>query len=182
MVKRLSRQEPALLNYTAHRGVTLTQEGRKRALQVIRYHRLIETFLYKVLGYTWNEVHEEAERLEHYISERFEERLARFLGDPDFDPHGSPIPGRDGSVPVSTTIPLTRLKAGSRAQVVRIVHEKQEVRDYLVSLGIVPETRFLVKEISPFEGPVYLKLEEQDEVRGISPAIACKIEVSPDEA
>ncbi|MBI2432815.1 MAG: metal-dependent transcriptional regulator [Candidatus Hydrogenedentes bacterium] len=181
MLKRLSQQEPALVNYTSHRGVTLTEVGRLRALKVIRYHRLIETFLYEVLGYTWDEVHEEAERLEHYISERFEDRLARFLGYPDFDPHGSPIPREDGSVPVSNTLPLHKLEVGRPARVVRVVHERQEVRDYVASLGIVPDATVQVTEVSPFEGPVYVRIgaREGEAVHGLGVNVAGKIEVMP---
>jgi DtxR family transcriptional regulator, Mn-dependent transcriptional regulator len=178
MLKRLSQQEPALVNYTSHRGVTLTLAGRQRALKVIRHHRLLETFLYETLGYTWDEVHEEAERLEHYISERFEERLARFLGNPDFDPHGSPIPAADGTVPVSNTIPLTRLPVGQPARVVRVVHEQQEVRDYLESLGMVPQAQVVVHEVGPYEGPVYLSVAEGGR-QGLSVAVAGKVEVTP---
>lgn len=178
MLKRLSQQAPALVNYTSHRGVTLTEAGRQRALKVIRHHRLIETFLYETLGYTWDEVHEEAERLEHYISERFEERLARFLGYPDFDPHGSPIPARDGTVPVSNTIPLSELPVGQPARVVRVVHDQQEVRDYLADLGMVPDARVVVHEIGPYEGPVFLSVAEGD-TQGLSASVAAKVEVTP---
>lgn len=181
MLKRLSQQEPALVDYAAHRGATLTEEGRQRALKVIRHHRLIETFLYEVLGYTWDEVHEEAERLEHYISERFEERLARFLNYPEFDPHGSPIPGKDGSVPTNTAVPLPQLPPGTVARVVRVIHERQDTRDYLAGLGFIPEAQVQVTEIAPHEGPVYVRIgpELDSPVHGLGAGVASKIEVEP---
>lgn len=179
MLKRLSQQQPALVDYASHRGATLTEAGRTRALEIIRHHRLIETFLYEVLGYTWDEVHEDAERLEHYISERFEERIARYLGYPDFDPHGSPIPRKDGVVPESRSVPLSKLPLGQAARVSRVVHPEHRVREYLVSLGIVPEARLTVSGKTPFDGPVYVEVGEGATAakHGLSPRIAEKIEV-----
>ena len=99
MVQKLASSEKALLNYERHSGVSLSRAGRKRALEIIRHHRLIETFLYKMLDYSVDEVHDEAERLEHFISEHFEERIAAKLGNPELDPHGHCIPSIDGSMP-----------------------------------------------------------------------------------
>jgi len=99
MLQKLSARQRPLIDYKLGQGVTLSTAGRKRALEIVRHHRLIETFLFKVLGYDIDELHEEAERLEHFISERFEQRIAEKLGDPTRDPHGHCIPGIDGSMP-----------------------------------------------------------------------------------
>ena len=98
MIQKLATSKPALVEYQKHQGVTLTKEGKRAALEVIRHHRLLEAWLVQTLGYSWDEVHEEAERLEHVISEDFEDRIAAMLGHPEFDPHGDPIPAKDGTV------------------------------------------------------------------------------------
>jgi DtxR family Mn-dependent transcriptional regulator len=107
MLQKLAATSPPLVEYERHRGVRLARAGEKRALEVVRHHRLIETFLYEVLDYPIDEVHEEAERLEHFISERFEERIAAKLGHPKIDPHGHCIPEMDGAMPKQNSIPLT---------------------------------------------------------------------------
>ena len=110
MLQKLASCSPALVEYERHRGVRLSSAGRRRALEVLRHHRLIETFLYEVLEYPLEEVHEEAERLEHFISERFEERIAAKLGHPKFDPHGHCIPAMDGKMPKQVSKPLTDIE------------------------------------------------------------------------
>ena len=110
MLQKLAAQEPPLVVYEKHHGVKLSKAGKKRALEIIRHHRLIETFLHKVLDYPWDEVHQEAERLEHFISERFEERIAAKLGHPEFDPHGHAIPALDGSLPGLEPQALSQLR------------------------------------------------------------------------
>ena len=107
MLQKLAASSPPLVEYERHRGVLLSPAGRKRAVEVVRHHRLIETFLYEVLDYPIDEVHEEAERLEHFISERFEERIAAKLGHPKIDPHGHCIPEMDGAMPRQNSIQLT---------------------------------------------------------------------------
>ena len=107
MIKRLASLD--LVNYQKHYGVTLTESGRKIALEVIRHHRLIETYLMKALGFEWDEVHEQADLLEHVISEKLEARIAAYLNHPEFDPHGAPIPRKDGSIPHVQTRPLTTM-------------------------------------------------------------------------
>src|ERR1700709_2798673 len=117
MLQKLSASEPPMVLYKKHHGVKLAKAGRKRALEIIRHHRLIETFLTQILGYPWDEVHQEAERLEHFISERFEERIDAKLGHPEFDPHGHAIPALDGSVPSHEPRTLSQLKPGQTAKV-----------------------------------------------------------------
>lgn len=160
MIKRLSREEPALVDHQPHHGVVLTDEGRARALKVIRSHRLLETFLVRILGFTWDEVHEEAERLEHHISERMEDRIAERLGHPQFDPHGSPIPTKDGRLPASHDISLTELELGRPARVVRIHHDQKDLLRYLTTLGIEPSRVVEVVSRSPFDGPVRILVGE----------------------
>ena len=109
MLQKLAAVSPPLVKYERHRGVLLSAAGKKRALEIVRHHRLIETFLYEVLDYPIEEVHEEAERLEHFISERFEERIAAKLGHPKLDPHGHSIPTMDGAMPRQNSVPLTEV-------------------------------------------------------------------------
>src|ERR1700691_3140791 len=110
MLQKLASSSPPLVEYERHRGVRLSAAGRRRALEVLRHHRLIETFLYEVLEYPLEEVHQEAERLEHFISERLEERIAAKLGHPTFDPHGHCIPAMDGKMPKQLSKPLTDIE------------------------------------------------------------------------
>ena len=113
MLQKLAAAADPLVEYERHRGVLLSPAGKRRALEVVRHHRLIETFLYQVLDYPIEEVHEEAERLEHFISERFEERIAAKLGHPNFDPHGHSIPTLEGEMPRQQSILLTEAKSGT---------------------------------------------------------------------
>src|SRR5437868_1114990 len=109
MLQKLARQKPPLVLYRKHYGVRLSSAGKRRAWEIVRHHRLLELFLHDVLKYSWDEVHEEAERLEHFISERFEDRVAAILGDPEIDPHGHVIPHRNGTVPIREESPLLQL-------------------------------------------------------------------------
>src|SRR5690554_613503 len=118
MLKKLA--ELRLIDYERYQGASLTTAGRKVALETLRHHRLLETYLAEALGYSWYEVHDEAEKLEHHISEEFEERIAELLGHPEYDPHGDPIPGRDGSLPGSQGRPLTELPTLSLLCVTRV--------------------------------------------------------------
>jgi DtxR family transcriptional regulator, Mn-dependent transcriptional regulator len=160
MVKRLAGTEPALVEYEPYSGVKLTTDGEKTALEVIRHHRLIETYLSRMLGYSWDEVHEEAERLEHVISEEMEERMASALGNPTTDPHGDPIPDREGNIPQLHTIELTKLQEGETAQIQRVTGQEPDLLRYLAVLGLVPDARVRVVSKAPFNGPVSIILEE----------------------
>jgi DtxR family Mn-dependent transcriptional regulator len=113
-------QEMGLADYERYRGTTLTEAGRLEALRLLRRHRLIETFLLECLGYSWDEVHEEAERLEHSVSDAYTERLAEFLGHPEHDPHGDPIPAKDGTLKPDASFPLAEAAAGQRLRVFRV--------------------------------------------------------------
>src|SRR5829696_6725907 len=116
-------QEMGLVSYERYRGATLTERGRKEALRLVRRHRLIETFLLEHLGYDWQEVHEEAERLEHAVSDGFTERLAKLLGHPDHDPHGDPIPSAEGILEVDDSFALSQAVAGQRLRISKVRDE-----------------------------------------------------------
>ena len=152
MLQKLASATPPLVIYEKHRGVRLAKAGKDRALEIVRHHRLLETFLHQVLGYPWDEVHDEAERLEHFISERFEARVAAKLNHPDFDPHGHAIPALDGTLPVAGSETLTRLAAGERRRVISVSDGDPEMLRYLGSKGIVPGAELKLLEKLPFEG------------------------------
>ena len=135
MLKKLS--EMNLVDYTPYKGVSLTDSGRLVALEVLRHHRLIELYLTEMLGYGWEEVHEEAERLEHVISERFEERIAEKLGNPTHDPHGDPIPTVDLELPEGPVMyPLNRVEAGVSGNIKRVTSQDKDVLNMLTRLGL----------------------------------------------
>jgi len=158
MLKKLSAANPSLVIYEPYGGVTLTPDGERKALEVIRHHRLIESFLIQALGYSWDEVHAEAERLEHVISEELEERIAAHLGHPRLDPHGDPIPDREGNVVALETLPLTGLNPGQTAIVQRVSSRSPELLRYLDSLGLTIDARLEVVEKGPFNGPLQIRL------------------------
>src|SRR6185503_12986729 len=131
MVQKLASAKPALVEYHKHQGVTLTKEGKKAALEVIRHHRLLETWLVQTLGYSWDEVHEEAERLEHVISEDFERRIANAMGHPVRDPHGELIPTPDLKMPFDDSIPLSALRPGQSGIIQSVKTSDTHVLRYL---------------------------------------------------
>jgi DtxR family Mn-dependent transcriptional regulator len=179
MVQRLAAQEPALVVYSKNRGAALTAAGRERALEVIRHHRLLETFLHETLGISWELVHEEAEKLEHHISEELEDRIAAYLGDPEVDPHGSPIPHKDGTMPELARVSVLDLEPGRAAVVARIPRGDPGLRTYLEGMGLTPGARVVLESVEPFGGPVYLRCDERR--HGIGPEIARRLLVVPDE-
>src|SRR6185503_17214399 len=151
MVQKLASAKPALVEYQKHQGVTLTNEGKKAALEVIRHHRLIEAWLVQTLGYSWAEVHEEAERLEHVISEDFERRIAAAMGHPVRDPHGEPIPTADLQMPLDDLTPLSALRPKQFATIRRVKSSDATLLRYLEGLGLVLGAKLEVKEYSPFD-------------------------------
>jgi DtxR family Mn-dependent transcriptional regulator len=134
-----------LVSYQKYRGASLTRSGRNVALEVLRHHRLLETYLAQALGYRWDEVHDEAERLEHVISEAFEERVAELLGDPTHDPHGDPIPRRDGTLPATPGRPLAGYAPPRRLQVQRIIDQRPETLHALAALELRPGASLLLE-------------------------------------
>jgi len=159
MIQRLAAAHPPLVDYQKHRGASLTAEGQQTALEVIRHHRLLEAFLHEKLGYAWDEVHAEADRLEHVISEELEERIAVSLGDPRHDPHGDPIPTRDLRLPVSTALTLDQLRPPQKAIVQRVRDADPDLLRYLSELGLTPEVHLAVLDYSPFDNNLSLQIE-----------------------
>ena len=176
MIQRLNRLN--LVNYEKHYGVSLTDSGRAIALEVLRHHRLVELYLIEALGFSWDEVHEQADLLEHVISEKLEERIAAALNYPDFDPHGDPIPAKDGSIITVTTQPLAAVETGSRATVSRVPDDADgELLRYLAELGLVPGTEIRVLEIAPFDGPLTLDVAGERVVIGRKASLAVQVEM-----
>lgn len=138
MLQKLAAQQPPLADYQKHRGVLLTAAGKKRALEIVRHHRLLERFLHDVLDYSWDEVHDEAERLEHFISERLEDRIAAKLGDPETDPHGHPIPERSGAVAVRKEVLLSRWACGVPAIISSVSDRDAPALREMERLGLRP--------------------------------------------
>jgi len=177
MIKRLANMEPPLVNYHKHHGVELTEEGRDVALQVIRKHRLIESFLVNILGYSWDEVHDEAERLEHAVTPRFGERLARLLGEPNFDPHGDPIPDRDLQLPQVQTIALSEVKPRRKVVVRRVLTSNPELLRYLTELNIQPGVQLSVISQVPFDRTVHIQITDDPAERVLGPEISNLLQV-----
>jgi len=156
MIPKLA--ERGLVTHVPYRGVSLTAEGRRAALEVLRHHRLLELYLAEKLGMPWDRVHEEAEVLEHYISEELEQRISAALGDPDRDPHGDPIPGPELSLTEEVTRALVELEAGDRGVFVRVSDSDPEILRYLAECGIAPGDHLEVVERQPFGGPLSVRL------------------------
>src|ERR1700683_3691691 len=170
MLQKLAASSPPLVEYERHRGVLLSAAGRKRAVEVVRHHRLIETFLYEVLDYPIDEVHEEAERLEHFISERFEERIAAKLGHPKFDPHGHCIPAMDGKMPKQVSKPLTDIEEDKNFLVDSVSDQDALLLKQLKAHGITPGARLQVT--SPSQEEFVLRAGSASEALRLSRSLA----------
>jgi DtxR family transcriptional regulator, Mn-dependent transcriptional regulator len=164
MLKRLD--ELRLVRYEPYHGVTLTPAGERVALEVIRHHRLIEAFLADALQMPWDRVHDEAEVLEHYISEELERRIAEKLGNPSLDPHGDPIPTPDLALAADLTTALERLAAGDTATFARVSDSDPEMLRYLAERGIRPGAELRVIEVQPFGGPVTVEVDGREHALG----------------
>jgi DtxR family Mn-dependent transcriptional regulator len=164
MIKRLSEQ--GLLEHIPYKGVQLTAEGRRAALRMIRRHRIIEAYLVARLGYTWDAVHDEADRLEHAVSEDLIERMAEALGNPDADPHGEPIPTAEGWIEEVEATPLPQISAGETVEIRRVTAGDPDRLRYLASVGLQPGVVVTVVERQPFSGPITLRVAEQERVIG----------------
>lgn len=175
MIQKLAGVQPPLLHYEKHRGAALTPEGEQTALEIIRHHRLLETFLHEKLGYAWDEVHKEADRLEHVISEELEERIAQALGDPSVDPHGDPIPSREFHMPDQSKVSLNELRPGDRAMVVQIKSSNPELLRYLASIGLTIQSRVKVVDVSPFDGNKGLLIDGTEERFVLGPRVTGNI-------
>ncbi|MGD8427314.1 MAG: metal-dependent transcriptional regulator [Balneolaceae bacterium] len=168
MVKRLAKM--GLVDYESYKGATLTKSGQKIALEIIRHHRLLELYLLEVMGYSWDEVHEEAEKLEHHISERFEDKIAKLLDDPTHDPHGDPIPTKEGLMPKMNARPLIEAEPDREYLVSRVKDQDPELLRYFEKIGLLPGIKVKIKEKAPFKGPITLLLEGSEQVIGFEMA------------
>jgi DtxR family Mn-dependent transcriptional regulator len=164
MVKRLSEQ--GLLEHIPYKGVQLTPDGRRAALRMLRRHRLIEAYLVAFLGYTWDTVHDEAERLEHAVSDTLVERMASVLGHPTVDPHGDPIPTSEGDILELASTPLAEVPAGATVEIRRVEEDQPDRLRYIASIGLRPGVQVTVVDRQPFQGPITISVEGRPHVIG----------------
>ena len=171
-------EDRGLIDREEYRGVTLTEEGELVALEILRHHRLIEAFLTEHLDFDWADVHDEADRLEHHISEELESRIAAALDDPGLDPHGDPIPDADLRLPepAAERVRLTDATVGDRVVVQRIRHQDDESLRYLADAGVQPGTELAVVDVAPF-GMVTVSAGEEEQ--SLPEEIARRIEIEP---
>lgn len=172
-------QEMGLAEYERYRGATLTERGRSEALRLVRRHRLIETFLLEHLGYDWQEVHEEAERLEHAVSDAFTDRLAELLGHPDHDPHGDPIPSAEGILEADDSFPLSKAVEGQTLRISKVRDEDAAMLDYFGDRNLVPGRLLTVREVRAIDGVVIVE-DEEDEVYALGEPLARSMFVRDD--
>ena len=178
MLKKLAASEPPLLNYKKHQGVVLTADGEKRALQIIRRHRLLECFLQETLGYRWDEVHAEAEQLEHAISGALGSKIAALLQEPERDPHGSPIPTADLRLPEDGAVALGEIAPGQRVRVQRVSDRDAQLLRYLANVGLTPETELQILPPPPFSDHVRIQLKTAAKPITVSAYVAAEVFVT----
>lgn len=171
-------QEANLLDYVSHKGVRLTDAGERIALEVLRHHRLLELYLVEALGYTWDEVHEEADRLEHHISETLEQRIAAILGHPTVDPHGDPIPSADLKLPKGGLLKLAELPLNGAGVVSRLLDQTPENLRYLEGKGLVLGATVTILEREPFDGLTHLDVNGTRQIIGESTARFVMVKIS----
>jgi DtxR family Mn-dependent transcriptional regulator len=175
MIKKLAGLK--LVRHNPYQGVVLTRAGEKVALEVLRHHRLLELYLAEALGYTWDQVHDEACRLEHVISEEFEDKIFEALGRPTRDPHGEPIPTKDGRMPNADHEPLSDLQPGATGVISQVSKSNPEMLRYLGARGLIPATAVEVVEKAPFEGPLTVRTGDGSHVLGHRLASHIRVEV-----
>lgn len=164
MIKKLAGLK--LVDYESYYGARLTEPGRKIALEVIRHHRLLELYLKEMMGYSWDQVHDEAEKLEHHISEQFEDRIAELLDHPTHDPHGDPIPSKDGVMPETANEKLTEASENKPYLIGRVRDQDPDLLRYLEKIGLIPGVRVKLVEKAPFKGPLTLDVEGKTQIIG----------------
>ena len=167
MLKRLSTMN--LVEYNSYKGVKLSESGNKVALEIIRFHRLLETYLKEMLNFPLDKIHDEACRLEHFISDEFIEKITEQLGDPKFDPHGHPIPSKDGSIKEMDIISLAEIGSGD-CVISRLNDSDPKLLSYLEEIGLVPGTKVTVLEKEPFNGPIKIAYNNVDKMIGFEVA------------
>ena len=177
MIKSLA--DRGLVEHEPYYGVRLSDEGEREALRIIRRHRVIESYLIEKLGYSWDRVHAEAERLEHAASDELVERMASALGHPEADPHGSPIPTAEGELTERKHPALADIPAGSSAIVREVSDDDEERLRYLAQLGLYPGTTVEVVHHEPFEGPIRIKIEGEEKSLGRTLAVVVRVEPVP---
>lgn len=164
-----------LVRHEPYQGVELTAAGERVALEVIRHHRLLELYLYEALGVPWDEVHAEAEQLEHALSANLAERIAERLGQPQFDPHGAPIPNRNLEPPIHVGNPLLHAPMQTPLRIVEVDDSSPELLRYLASLELTPGRQVIVRERAPFDGPLHVQVGEQTHAIGQQTAAAVRV-------
>ena len=176
MLQKLAAQKPTFVKYEKHHGVRLTAAGKMRALEVLRHHRLLERFLHDLLDYSWDEVHDEAERLEHFISERLEDRIAAKLGDPETDPHGHLIPERSGALPARAEVLLSRWACGVPAVISSVSDRDPAALREMMRLGLKPGVAITV-ETGTRNASLRVRIGDRSDSVRLSPAIASGVSV-----
>jgi DtxR family Mn-dependent transcriptional regulator len=176
MIKRLA--ESGYVEHAPYRGVRLSPDGTREALRIIRRHRILETYLSQRLGYSWDDVHDEAERLEHAASDELIDRMAQALEDPRHDPHGAPIPTREGDVEVANHRTLAEARAGERVQIRTVRDDDPDRLRYLEARGLLPGVTLSVDSRAPFNGPITIRVGGSDGmVQTIGYELATRIRV-----
>ena len=164
MFKKLAASE--LITHVLYKGVSLTATGEKIALEIIRYHRLIELYLQDTMGVPWEKVHEEADKMEHIISEEIEDRINKLLNNPTIDPHGAPIPTKDGYVSNDNFRRLSQAKKGEDLVIKRVDEEDSKKLVYLADKGLYPNTALKVTNVEPFNGPITIEIDNTEIIVG----------------
>ena len=164
MFKKLAKSE--LITHVLYKGVSLTSTGEKIALEIIRHHRLIELYLQNSMGVPWDKVHEEADKLEHILSEEIEDRIDELLNNPTNDPHGAPIPTKDGHVSNDIFKRLSQEKKGEELLIKRVDEEDSEKLVYLADKGLYPNTALKVTNVEPFKGPITIEIDNSEIIVG----------------
>jgi DtxR family Mn-dependent transcriptional regulator len=164
MIQRLA--EMKLVEYKSYKGARLTDAGQKIALEIIRHHRLLELYLLEIMDYSWDEVHDEAEKLEHHISEQFEEKIAGMLDNPTHDPHGDPIPTKEGMIPEMKGEPLVEAKEQHSYLIVRVNNQNPESLRYLEKEGLMPGVQLTIKEKAPLNDTITVGIGKHEKVLG----------------
>lgn len=176
MIKRLA--EAGYVSHEPYRGVRLTPGGSREALRIIRRHRILETYLSQRLGYSWDDVHEEAERLEHAASDELIDRMATALDNPRHDPHGAPIPSRSGDVESGDHPTLAEVEAGGRVEIRSVLDEDSERLRYMEARGLMPGVLLAVEGRAPFNGPITVRVGAEGLSQTIGFELARRIRVS----
>ncbi len=175
MIQKLSLTQPPYVTYQKHQGVQLTEAGRMIALKIIRRHRLIEDYLVQKLGYAWDEVHAEAEILEHAMSPLLEKRIDAALGFPEFDPHGDPIPDENLQMPYIEETTLSQMTIGQSGLIIRVPHEDPQVLRYLGKCGLRPGVKIELLSRTPYDQTMRVRITDVEEEVVIGPTLGSQI-------